>query len=145
MTPTTLRYSAAVVAALFAIPTLAAAETFAPKVLVMAMFEAEAAPWLRNLDLRNTITVPGLSKDHDALSCDADLCAMTTMGFANAASSAMAVGFSDRLDLSQTYVLIAGIAGVDPANGTLGSAAWVDHVVDAGLVHRIDSRDAPDD
>lgn len=146
MTPTTLTCSAAIVAALSAVPTLAAAEAFAPKVLVMAMFEAEAAPWLNTLDLPNTITVPGLPKDHDALSCNADLCVMTTtMGYANAASSAMAVGFSDLLDLSQTYVLIAGIAGVDPENGTLGSAAWADHVVDAGLVHRIDSRDAPSD
>ncbi len=47
MTPTTLTCSAAIVAALSAVPTLAAAETFAPKVLVMAMFEAEAAPWLK--------------------------------------------------------------------------------------------------
>ncbi|MGZ3217797.1 purine-nucleoside phosphorylase [Paracoccus sp. T5] len=112
----------------------------------MAMFKAEAEPWLKNLDLPHTITIPGLPKDHDALSCNADLCVMTTtMGYANAASSAMAIGFSDQLDLSQAYVLIAGIAGVDPENGTLGSAAWADHVVDAGLVHRIDSRDAPAD
>lgn len=146
MITTPLTCSAAIAALLSATPVLAAAEPFAPKVLVMAMFEAEAAPWLDNLDLPDTITVPGLPKDHDALSCNADLCVMTTtMGYANAASSAMAVGFSDQLDLSQTYVLIAGIAGVDPTNGTLGSAAWADHVVDAGLVHRIDSRDAPDD
>lgn len=144
MNRTTLHVSAAVVAALSAIPSQAAAETFAPKILVMAMFEAEAAPWLSNLDLPNAINVPGLPKDYDTLSCNADLCVMTTtMGFANAASSAMAVGFSDKLDLTDTYVLIAGIAGVDPTNGTLGSAAWADHVVDAGLIHRIDSRDAP--
>lgn len=146
MNRTTLHVSAAVLATASALPSYAAAEVFAPKVLVMAMFEAEAAPWLKNLDLPNKITVPGLPKEYDALSCNADLCVMTTtMGFANAASSAMAVGFSDKLDLSQTYVLIAGIAGVDPENGTLGSAAWADHVVDAGLVHRIDSHDAPSD
>lgn len=131
--------------ALLAAPALAA-EPLAPKVLVMAMFEAEAEPWLTNLDLPTKIVVPGLPADYDSVACNEDLCVMTTtMGYANAASSAMAVGFSDKLDLSQTYVLIAGIAGVDPANGTLGSAAWADHVVDAGLVHRIDSRDAPAD
>lgn len=141
----TLKHGVALMAAIAATPTLAA-EAFAPKVLVIAMFEAEAAPWLKNLDLPEKIVVPGLPKDFNALSCNADLCVMTTtMGYANAASSAMAIGFSDQLDLSQTYVLIAGIAGVDPANGTLGSAAWADHVVDAGLVHRIDSRDAPVD
>ena len=146
MNRTTFHVSAAALTVLSALPSLASAEAFAPKVLVMAMFDAEAAPWMENLDPPNTITVPGLPKDHDSLSCNDDLCVMTTtMGYANAASSAMAVGFSDKLDLSQTYVLIAGIAGVDPTNGTLGSAAWADHVVDAGLVHRIDSRDAPAD
>lgn len=134
------------VAVLTGVPAMAMAEAFAPKVLVMAIFKAETAPWLANLDLPRKIVVPGLPKDFAALDCNDDLCVMTTtMGYANAAASAMAVGFSDQLDLSQTYVLIAGIAGVDPENGTLGSAAWADHVVDAGLVHRIDRRDAPQD
>ncbi|WP_410216662.1 purine-nucleoside phosphorylase [Paracoccus sp. (in: a-proteobacteria)] len=145
MKPCLLRASVALMALAAGMPALAQ-ETVAPKVLVMAMFEAEAAPWLENLDLPNRIAIPGLPKEADSLSCNADLCVMTTtMGYANAASSAMAVAFSDLVDLSQTYVLIAGIAGVDPENGTLGSAAWADHVIDAGLVHRIDSRDAPDD
>jgi purine nucleoside permease len=140
----TLKLGAAAAAVMTALPAMAGAATIAPKVLVIAMFEAESAPWLANLDLPEQITVPGLPKDADAVACNADICVMTTtMGYANAASSTMAVAFSDQLDLSQSYILVAGIAGVDPDNGTLGSAAWADYVVDTGLIHRIDNRDAP--
>ncbi len=40
--------------------------------------------------------------------------------------------------------MIAGIAGIDPARGTLGSVAWARYVVDAGIAHEIDARDLPD-
>ncbi|MBT9386281.1 purine nucleoside permease [Pseudooceanicola sp. CBS1P-1] len=128
------------------LPGLAMADPIAPKVLVITMFGGEAKPWLSGLDLPQSVKIPGLPADADALHCNADLCEMTTtMGFANAAASAMAVGFSDQVDLRQTYVIIAGIAGVNPEKGTLGGAAWADYVVDTGLVHFIDSREAPAD
>jgi purine nucleoside permease len=126
------------------LPAAAAAEVIAPKVMVIAMFDAEAKPWQDNLDLSTKVQVPGLPEGADEVACNADLCQMTTtMGFANAAASTMALALSDKFDLTRTYFIIAGIAGVDPRNGTLGSAAWADHVVDAGLVHRIDDREAP--
>ena len=122
----------------------AAAQPLAPKVMVITMFGGETKPWLANLDLPVKVAVPGLPADTPEVSCNGDLCVMTTaMGFANAASSTMAVALSDRFDLSKTYFIVAGIAGIDPANGTLGSAAWADYVVDAGLSHQIDSREAP--
>ncbi len=69
---------------------------------------------------------------------------MTTgMGHANAAASLMAVLYSGLFDLRQTYFLIAGIAGIDPASGTLGSAAWARYAVDAGIAHEIDARELP--
>ncbi len=45
----------------------------------------------------------------------------------------MALTFSDRFDLRRTYFLIAGIAGIDPARGTIGSAAWAKYLVDFGI------------
>lgn len=121
----------------------AQADVIAPKVMVISMFDAEAKPWHDNAKLETVVKVPGLPKSADSVACNADLCAMTTtMGFANAASSAMAVAFSDQFDLTKTYFIIAGIAGVDPQNGTLGTAAWADYVVDAGLFHRIDRSEA---
>lgn len=51
--------------------------------------------------------------------------------------------FSGRFDLSKTYLLIAGVAGVDPACGTLGSAHWARYAIDGGLHNEIDAREAP--
>ncbi|WP_206611610.1 purine-nucleoside phosphorylase [Falsirhodobacter deserti] len=126
------------------LPVAAFAEPVAPKVMVIAMFDAEAKPWQQNLDLSKRIAVRGLPESAAEVACNADLCQMTTtMGYANAAASTMALVLSDAFDLSNTYFIIAGIAGVDPSRGTLGSAAWADYVVDAGLVHFIDNREAP--
>ena len=65
------------------------------------------------------------------------------MGFAKAASSVSAVVLGNRFDLSRTYFLVAGIAGVDPTDGTLGSADWARYVIDGGLHHEIDPRQIP--
>ncbi|QDY70385.1 purine-nucleoside phosphorylase [Qingshengfaniella alkalisoli] len=122
-----------------------AQEAFAPKVLANTMFDGETKPWLDNLDLDRKIDIPGLPESAPALSCNDDICVMTTtMGFANAAASVTAVALSDKLDLSQTYTIIAGIAGVDPEEGTLGSAHWARYVVDGGLRHQIDPREIPE-
>lgn len=115
------------------------------RVLVINMFRFEAAPWLKALKDTQQIRIPGLSSDYPFLTCDPrGVCQMTTaMGHANAAASLMAVLYSDRLDLRQTWFLIAGIAGIDPAQGTLGTAAWARYAVDMGLAHEIDARDLP--
>jgi purine nucleoside permease len=135
-----------VLAALLVSCTPALAADFSPKVMVITMFGGEAAPWLENMDLAETIAVPGLSQEYPEVHCSADLCVMTTaMGFANAASSVSALIYDGRFDFSQTYFLIAGIAGVDPSQGTLGSAHWARFVVDGGLRHQIDPREIPED
>jgi len=65
-------------------------------------------------------------------------------GIPNATASIMALGLDPRFDLTQAYWLVAGIAGGDPADMSLGSAAWVTHVVDGDLVYEIDAREIPD-
>lgn len=65
-------------------------------------------------------------------------------GISNAAASVMALGLDPRFDLSNTYWLVAGIAGGDPADTSLGSAAWASHVVDGDLLYEIDGREIPD-
>lgn len=47
--------------------------------------------------------------------------------------------------MSQSYWLINGIAGVDPEDASLGSAAWARWVVDGDLVQEIDARGMPAD
>jgi len=70
---------------------------------------------------------------------------MTTgMGHANAAASLMALTFSDKFDLRRTYFMIAGIAGIDPMQGTVGSAAWAKYLVDFGIQWELDAREKPE-
>lgn len=125
----------------------AQAEVIAPKVLVVTMFGGEAKPWLEGEAPTRKIAVPGLAKAYPEVACtDAGLCVVTTgMGYANAASTISALTFSGRFDLTRAYVLIAGIAGVDPAYGTLGSAHWARYAIDGGLQNEIDPREAPAD
>jgi purine nucleoside permease len=136
-----------VVSALMAAPgpTSAQAPPLAPKVLVITMFGGEAKPWLDGEALTRKIAVPGLSKAFPEVSCtDNGLCIVTTsMGYANAASSMSALVYGGRFDLTKTYFLIAGIAGVDPAFGTLGSAHWARYAIDGGLQNEIDAREMP--
>jgi len=115
------------------------------RVLIINMFQPEAAPWLAALAPTTEVRVPGLSADYPVVHCTADdVCQMTTgMGHANAAASTMAVLYSGLFDLRQTYFVIAGIAGIDPARATIGSAAWARYVVDGGIAHEIDAREIP--
>jgi len=123
--------------------TVAAEAPLAVKVMVVSMFQLEAAPWLKTLKITREIRVPGLSSDYPLVRCTADaVCQMTTgMGHSNAAASIMAVAFSGLFDLRKTYFIVAGIAGIDPARGTIGSATWARYAVDSGIAHEIDSRD----
>lgn len=94
------------------------------KVLTVLMFEPEAAPWIAPLRLGESVLIAGLLHESPALRCNAgDVCLLVTgMGHANAAGSTLAVALDPRLDLTRTYFLVAGIAGIDPAQGTLGAA-----------------------
>jgi purine nucleoside permease len=65
------------------------------------------------------------------------------VGTARAAASIMALGLDPRFDLSKAYWLVAGIAGGDPEDASLGSAAWAEWVVDGDLAHEIDAREIP--
>lgn len=123
------------------------AAPLAVKVLVINLFALEAGPWIAALKPTRDIAVAGLAPDYPVVKCNASaVCQMTTgMGHANAAASVMAVMLSPRFDLRQTYFLIAGIAGIDPARGTLGSVAWARYLVDAGIAHEIDARELPRD
>jgi purine nucleoside permease len=118
---------------------------FPVKVMIVSMFKPEAAPWLAVLHADREITVPGLPEDYPTVHCtQAGVCQMTTgMGHANAAASLMAVEFSGLFDLKKTYFIIAGIAGIDPAQGTLGAAAWARYAVDSGIAYEIDARELP--
>jgi purine nucleoside permease len=122
-----------------------AEERIAVKVMIVSMFGLEGAPWLAALKPEREVRVPGLSSDFPSVHCTASgVCQMTTdMGHANAAASMMAVIYSGQFDLRRTYFLIAGIAGINPAYGTIGTATWARYLVDVDIAHEIDAREMP--
>jgi purine nucleoside permease len=122
-------------------------EPYAPKVMIITMFAPERQVWIDNLGPWRDVRVPGLAPDYPAVSCNrAGVCVMTTgMGHANAAASTMALLGGRMFDLSHTYFLVAGIAGIDPEHGTVGSTAWARWLVDFGLQWEIDAREIPPD
>ena len=81
-----------------------------------------------------------LRMNHDGV-----LAILTGVGNTKAAAAIMALGLDPRFDLTKAYFLVAGIAGVNPLNASLGSAAWAEWIVDGDLAHEIDAREAPAD
>jgi purine nucleoside permease len=71
------------------------------------------------------------------------LAVCTGVGTARAAASIMALGLDPRFDLRKAYWVVAGIAGIDPEDGSPGSAAWAEWIVDGDLAHEIDAREIP--
>jgi len=69
---------------------------------------------------------------------------VTGMGTTKAATAIMALGLDPRFDLTHAYWLVAGIAGFDPTDASIGSAAWATWLIDGDLAHQIDAREIPD-
>jgi purine nucleoside permease len=121
------------------------------KVVVVTMFERGAdtgdAPgelqyWVERDHLDRVIPFP--AGDHSIrMNSDGVLAICTGVGTAKSTAAVMALGLDPRFDLSKAYWLVAGIAGIDPARGSLGSAAWAEWVVDGDLAREIDSREIP--
>jgi purine nucleoside permease len=122
------------------------------KVVVIAMFErgedtgdtpGEYQLWVEREHLDQILPLPA-GYHHVRLNKDGVLGILTGVGTAKAAASVMAVGLDSRFDLSKAYWLVAGIGGGDPADVSLGSAVWADHVLDGDLAYEIDARQIPE-
>ncbi|HYW43911.1 MAG TPA: purine nucleoside permease [Bryobacteraceae bacterium] len=121
------------------------------KVVVVAMFErgadtgdepGEFQYWVERNKLDRVFPFP--QGHHDLrMNRDGVLGILAGIGTAKAAASTMALGLDPRFDLRKAYWLVAGIAGIDPADASLGSAVWAEWVVDGDLAHEIDAREIP--
>lgn len=106
------------------------------------------------------ITVPGLSPRFPVVHCtgDGQICQVITgeSGMRlvtttdelpltqleiNAATSASAIWQSGYFDLSSTYFMIAGIAGVNPNKGTIGDVTFQRFAVQVALQYEVDIRE----
>ena len=135
------------------VPLLAIAAPIPIKVVVVSMFEygeitgdrpGEFQFWAERLPLEQSLPFPAGEFDL-RLNKDGVLGICTGGGIANATASVMALGMDDRFDLSNAYWLVAGIAGADPEDLSLGSAAWAKFVIDGDLLVQIDAREIPAD
>lgn len=124
-----------------------AAPPIKPKVMLITMFAPEAQHWIERLELKQEVRVPGLSAEYPVIRCNSrDVCLLVTgMGQTNAAASTLALALSQKFDLRKSYFLVAGIAGISPKHGTLGTTAWAHYLVEFGTQWELDSRDAPKD
>lgn len=118
------------------------------KVVVVTAFEigadtgdaaGELQLWVERYPFTETVKVPGVERPA-RLSKDGVLIINTGM-FGRARTSLAALVVDPRFDLSKAYWLMAGIAGVDPKAGSIGSAAWSDWVVDGDPLYEIDDRE----
>lgn len=124
------------------------------KVVVVAMFEVgedkgdrpgEYQLWVEREHLDRVIPLPAGYRGHVRMNGDGVLGLLTGVGTARAAASVMALGLDPRFDFSKAYWIVAGIGGGDPADVSLGSAVWADHVLDSDLAYEIDAREIPKD
>jgi len=123
------------------------------KVVLVTMFERGAdsgdAPgefqlWYERRHLDEIYSFQGEHELH-LNAADGILAIVTGAGTAKAAASVMALGMDPRFDLSSSYWLVVGIAGFDPEDASIGSAAWAEYLVDGDLSHEIDAREIPAD
>src|SRR5689334_15846264 len=106
------------------------------KVVVVTTFEEGAITgdkpgelqfWVERQQLDRAVPFP-LGQYELRMNDQGVLAICTGMATGNAATSIMALGLDRRFDLSKAYWLVAGIAGGDPQDVSLGTAAWMRHV-----------------
>ena len=100
--------------------------------------------WVEREHLDQVLSFPAGYR-HLRMNKDGVLAMVTGVATAKAAASVMALGLDPRFDLKKAYWIVAGIGGGDPADVSLGSAVWADHVIDGDLAFEIDARQIPED
>ncbi len=125
---------------------------FQPRVMIVSTFEIGADSgdkpgefqfWVEREGLTNSVRVPGM--DHVVRYRDDGLFGCVSGTTVRCAEQLLLLGVDPRFDLTHTYWLINGIAGVNPEYASVGSAAWARWVVDGDLAHEIDVRESPSD
>ncbi|KAG4427523.1 hypothetical protein IFR05_016993, partial [Cadophora sp. M221] len=120
-----------------------ASDRIAPKIFIITMFSQEATNWLSDesaIKFDRTIRVPGLSHGHEDVRYNAE------MGYqvVNAALSISALTLSPLFDLTKTYFILSGIAGVNPKVATIGSVALAKFAVQVDIQLEFDRREIPE-
>lgn len=127
-----------------------APEPIRPKVVILTTYElgedtgdkpGEFQYWVEREKLVHQLVVPGVSRP--LRYNDAGVYAIVTGTCDRSGLAMMALGLDPRFDLTHTYFMMAGIAGVDPADASGGSAAWARWIIDADFAIELDRKDIP--
>src|ERR1700754_2821948 len=134
------------------LPGVAVAKPMVVKVVVLTTFDSAPAEgvmtgefkaWAERYPLKHPLKVPGI--EGRVLYSDDGVLGVVTGMRGRARESIAALVLDPRLDVSKAYWVVAGIAGVDPRTGSIGSAAWASWVVDADPAYERDDRELPAD
>ncbi|MEM7098023.1 MAG: purine nucleoside permease [Pseudomonadota bacterium] len=130
------------------------ATPFAVKLVIVTMFErgedegdapGEFQFWKERFPLNTRVAMPQAHHDVFVNEEQGVVGIVTGIGTMHSAASTMAIGLDPRFDFSEAYWLVAGIAGIDPEDASIGSAIWSAYLVDGDLSHEIDAREKPHD
>jgi purine nucleoside permease len=125
-----------------------------PKVVIVSYFEVgndtgdgpgELQFWVERDHLDRVIEVPGMTRAVRASADGTEIAIAVGPGNIKPGTNLMALGSDPRFDLRQAHWLLNGIAGISPADGTIGDAVWTDFVINGDLAKEIDPRESPKD
>ena len=147
-------YHLSTVAALLLSAAFAAAQgsQLHPKVVIVVYFEVgndtgdqpgELQAWVERDQLTRSIVVPGMTRAVRANAAGTEIAVTIGPGNIKPGINLMALASDPHFDLRQSYWLINGIAGISPADGTVGSAVWTDFIINGDLAKEIDPREIP--
>ncbi|KAK4579953.1 hypothetical protein LTR86_000155 [Recurvomyces mirabilis] len=120
-----------------------------PKIVIISMFEPEGDAWYGISDfdvLAMNITVPGFSPEYPDAHCtaDGDVCQLTTgESEINAATTIASLVRYPRFDLTSTYFMVAGIAGVNPEVATICGVTFARYAVQVALQYEFSQFEIP--
>ncbi|KAF4497559.1 purine nucleoside permease [Fusarium agapanthi] len=122
-----------------------------PKVLLIAMFYEESRNWLSPdsaLQFSRKVRVPGLARGYEDIHVTENgEVALLVVGTAliNASLSISALLTSPLFDLTKSYFVLTGIAGVNPKRATIGSVAFAKFAIQVDTQLEFDAREVPEE
>jgi purine nucleoside permease len=125
-------------------PAALRADPIPVKVAVVVTFEVgadrgdtpgEFQNWVERENWVQKIDVPGV--DHPVLTDGNGTIGVVSGATVRSSNQIMALVLSGKFDFSRTYWIVNGIAGVNPAVGSIGSAAWAHYVIDGDVAYEI--------
>ncbi|KAF5721615.1 putative purine nucleoside permease [Fusarium globosum] len=122
-----------------------------PKVLLIAMFYEESRNWLAPesaLQFSRKVRVPGLARGYEDIHVTENgEVGLLVVGTAliNASLSISALLTSPLFDLTKSYFVLTGIAGVNPKRATIGSVAFAKFAIQVDTQLEFDAREVTEE